>query len=98
MKEIVSDVTFKTAEGSCLRPLNVSNCIGVFLMQSAGAGVTISSQKLRIMAYNDGMVELGITRALEGGEGRFCPPLMFFEDIKKTNCSIFTRFSVPDQK
>ena len=38
-----------------------------------------------------------LTRALEGGD-RFWPPLMFFEDIKKTDGLIFMRFSVPDQK
>ena len=30
------------------------------------------------------------------GEGKFCPPLMFFGDIK-TNRLIFTSFSVSDQ-
>ena len=29
------------------------------------------------------------------GGGKFCPPLIFFEDIKKTNRFILTSFSVP---
>ena len=39
-----------------------------------------------------------LTRALEGGGGRFCPPLMLFGDIKKTYRLILTSFLVPDQK
>ena len=39
-----------------------------------------------------------LTRAREGGGGRFCPPLMFFVDNQQTNRFIFTIFSVPDQK
>ena len=33
-----------------------------------------------------------------GAGGRFCPPLKFFQRYQKTNGSIFTRSSVPDQK
>ena len=48
-------------------------------------------------SFSQNLLKPYLTRALEGGGG-FCPPLMFFADIKQTNLLIFISFSVPDQK
>ena len=56
-----------------------------------------SLKNLRKYLFNT-INQVPLTRAPEGGRGRFCPLLMFFADIKLTNPLIFTSSSVPDQK
>ena len=56
------------------------------------------SQENERGARNSPTVERGLTRALERGGGRFCPPLMFFANIFQSIRSIAVIFSIPAQK